>query len=219
MTRPAAKRTKNPAQSDLMPAVVRALAAHGIVRDYPKNAIIITEGDPSDSLYVILSGRVKVYLSEADGKEIILDVHGAGSYVGEMAFDDQPRSASVMTLEPCKLSVVTQSRFREFLKRDPDAVEHLIRSLIHRTRIASENVRSLALLDVYGRVARLLLDLAEEKDGRLMIAQPLTRQDIAHRVGCSREMISRLFKDLIAGGYLTIEGNRIFLKRTLPNRW
>jgi CRP/FNR family cyclic AMP-dependent transcriptional regulator len=72
---------------------------------------------------------------------------------------------------------------------------------------------------VYGRVARLLLDLAEEKDGRLTIAQPLTRQDIAHRVGCSREMISRLFKDLIAGGYLTIEGNRIFLKRTLPNRW
>ena len=80
-------------------------------------------------------------------------------------------------------------------------------------------MRSLALLDVYGRVARLLLDLAEEKDGRLTIVEPLTHQDIAHRVGCSREMISRLFKDLIAGGYLTVEGRRIFLKRTLPNRW
>jgi CRP/FNR family cyclic AMP-dependent transcriptional regulator len=218
MTRPA-NPTKNPTAADLMPGVVQALAAHGIVRNYAKNAIIITEGDPSDSLYVILSGRVKVYLSEDGGKEIILDVHGAGSYVGEMAFDDQPRSASVMTLEPCKLSVVTQSRFREFLKQEPEAVEHLIHNLIHRARTATEKVRSLALLDVYGRVARLLLDLAEEKDGRLAIAQPLTHQDIAHRVGCSREMISRLFKDLVAGGYLTIEGRRIFLKRSLPNRW
>ena len=211
--------TESPTERDLMPGVVKALAAYGIERDYPKNAVIITEGDPSDSLYVILSGRVKVYLSESDGKEIVLNIHGAGSYVGEMAFDNQPRSASVMTLEPCKLSVVTQSRFREFLKQEPQAVEHLIRSLIQRARNATEKVRSLALLDVYGRVARLLLDLAEEKDGRLTIAEHLTHQDIAHRVGCSREMISRLFKDLIAGGYVSVERHRIFLKRTLPHHW
>ena len=169
MTGGAAARAKK-AAADPMARVVQALAAHGIVRNYPKHAIIITEGDPSDSLYVILAGRVKVYLSEAGGKEVVLDVHGPGSYVGEMAFDDQPRSASVMTLEPCTLSVVTQSRFREFLKREPEAVEHLIRNLIRRARTATENVRSLALLDVYGRVARLLLDLAEDEDGRLMTA-------------------------------------------------
>jgi CRP/FNR family cyclic AMP-dependent transcriptional regulator len=202
-----------------MAGVVQALAAHGIVRNYPKNAIIITEGDPSDSLYVILSGSVKVYLSKEDGKEVVLDVHRAGSYVGEMAFDNQPRSASVMTLEPCTLSVVTQARFREFLKKKPEAVEHLIRSLIQRARTATETVRGLALLDVYGRVARLLLDLAEERDGRLTIAEPLTQQDIARRVGCSREMVSRLFKELIAGGYVTVESRRIFLRRTLPKRW
>jgi CRP/FNR family transcriptional regulator, cyclic AMP receptor protein len=202
-----------------MAGVVRALAAHGVVRNYPKHAVIITEGDPSDSLFVILSGSVKVYLSEDDGKEVILNVHRAGSYVGEMAFDDQPRSASVMTLEPCTMSVVTQSQFREFLRQKPEAVEHLIRNLIRRARAATETVRSLALLDVYGRVARLLLDLAQEKDGRLTITEPLTQQDIAHRVGCSREMVSRLFKDLVAGGYLTLEGRRIILNRTLPNRW
>ena len=202
-----------------MAGVVQALAAHGIVRNYPKNAIIITEGDPSDSLYVILSGSVKVYLSKEDGKEVVLDVHRAGSYVGEMAFDNQPRSASVMTLEPCTLSVVTQAHFREFLKEKPEAVEHLIRSLIQRARTATETVRGLALLDVYGRVARLLLDLAEERDGRLTIAEPLTQQDIARRVGCSREMVSRLFKELIAGGYVTVESRRIFLRRTLPKRW
>lgn len=202
-----------------MTDVVHALSAHGIVRNYPKNAIIITAGDPSDSLYVILSGRVKVYLADDSGKEVVLDVHGTGSYVGEMAFDEQPRSASVMTLEPCTLSMVTQSRFRDFLKHEPEAVEHLIRNLIHRARKATENVRSLALLDVYGRVARLLGDLAEERGGRLTVVQPLTQQDIAQRVGCSREMISRLFKDLVAGGYISVEGRQIFLQRALPSHW
>jgi CRP/FNR family cyclic AMP-dependent transcriptional regulator len=136
-----------------------------------------------------------------------------------MAFDNQPRSASVMTLEPCTLSVVTQTRFRGFLREKPGAVEHLICNLIQRTRTATETVRSLALLDVYGRVVRLLLNMAVEKDGLLMVSEPLTQQDIAHRVGCSREMISRIFKHLITGGYVTIEGRRILLKRTLPKRW
>jgi CRP/FNR family cyclic AMP-dependent transcriptional regulator len=212
-------RTKQLAMADSMAEVVQALATHGIVRNYPKNVVIITEGDPSDSLFVILSGSVKVYLSKDDGKEVILNVHRAGSYVGEMAFDNQPRSASVMTVEPSTFSVVTQERFREFLRQKPEAVEHLIRNLIQRARTATETVRSLALLDVYGRVARLLLSLAVEKDGQLTIAHPLTQQDIARRVGCSREMISRLFKDLTAGGYLTVERGRIFLNRTLPNRW
>lgn len=220
MTRDATDQTTtNPVAVDPMTSVVQALAAHGIVRNYRKNAVIITEGDPSDSLYVILSGRVKVYLSDDNGKEVVLDVHGPGNYVGEMAFDDQPRSASVMALEPCTLSVVKQSQFREFLKQEPDAVEHLIRNLIRRARTATETVRSLALLDVYGRVARLLLNLAVEKDGQLIIEEPLSRQEIARRVGCSREMISRLFKELIAGGYLAIEGGRIVLKRTLPKHW
>ena len=95
----------------------------------------------------------------------------------------------------------------------------LVRHLIRRARYATESIRSLALLDVYGRVARLLLELAEEKDGQLVIAQPLTQQDIAHRVGCSREMVSRLFKDLVAGGYIANQGRQIILKRSLPERW
>ena len=200
-------------------AVVRALTEHGVVRSYPKNAIIITEGDPSDSLYVILSGRVKVYLSDESGKEVVLDVHGPGRYVGEMAIDNQPRSASVMTLEPCKLSVLSGAQFREFVRQNPDAAVHLIRSLTHRARVASQNIRSLALMDVYGRVARLLLELAEEKDGRAVIAEHYTQQELAQRVGCSREMISRIFKDLIAGGYISTQGRRIVLERKLPTRW
>ena len=199
--------------------VVRALAEHGVVHAYPKGAVIITEGDPSDSIYVILSGRVKVYLSDEQGREIVLDDHGPGNYVGEMAFDDQPRSASVMTLEPSTLSVVSGKAFRSFIASNPDATMHLIRNLIHRARVASSNVRSLALLDVYGRVARLLLDLAVEKDGHLVVEQPYTQQELAQRVGSSREMVSRIFKDLVAGRYIRLEGRRIHIERPLPSRW
>jgi CRP/FNR family cyclic AMP-dependent transcriptional regulator len=199
--------------------VVQALAAHGVVRKFPKNAVIITEGDPSDSLYVILSGRVKVYLSDAEGREVVLNEHGPGSYVGEMAFDDMPRSASVMTLEPCTFSVVSGKEFRSFVASNPDATMHLIRNLIRRARLASESIRSLALLDVYGRVARLLLDLAVDKDGRLVVEQPYTQQELAQRVGCSREMVSRIFKDLVAGGYIRLDGRRIQIERPLPTRW
>jgi CRP/FNR family cyclic AMP-dependent transcriptional regulator len=202
-----------------MDVVVRALAEHGVVRAYPKGAIIITEGDPSDSIYVIVSGRVKVYLSDTQGREVVLDEHGPGNYVGEMSYDDLPRSASVMTLEPSTLAVVSGKAFRAFIASDPDAAMHLIRSLIHRARVASSNIRSLALLDVYGRVARLLLDLAVEKDGRLVVERPYTQQELAQRVGCSREMVSRIFKDLVAGRYIRMEGRKIHVERSLPSRW
>jgi CRP/FNR family cyclic AMP-dependent transcriptional regulator len=162
---------------------------------------------------------VKVYLSDEQGREVVLDEHGPGHYVGEMSFDDLPRSASVMTLEPSTLSVVSGKAFRAFIASDPDATMHLIRNVIHRARVASSNIRSLALLDVYGRVARLLLDLAVEKDGALVVEQPYTQQELAQRVGCSREMVSRIFKDLVAGRYISLQGRKIHIERPLPSRW
>jgi len=209
-----------PADSkDGLDDVVKCLAAHGITRSYPKNAVIITEGDTCGPLYLILSGRVKVFLSDPSGKEVALAVFGPGEYVGEMALAGTARSASVVTLEPCVLSVIAQAQFRQFVNSHPDAALHLIRKLIGRAQAATSNIRSLALMDVYGRVARLLIDLACEVDGQLMISEPLTQRDIASRVGCSREMVSRIFKDLVAGGYLRVEGRQIFICRTLPGRW
>lgn len=198
---------------------VRALAEHGIVRKFPKGAVIITEGDPSDSIYVILSGRVKVYMTDGDRREVVLNICGPGSYLGELAFDDAPRSASVMTLEPSTFSVLSGKQFRDFVIASPDAAIHLIRDLIRRVRALSENVRNLALLDVYGRVARLLLELAEEKEGQFIIERPYTQQELANQVGCSREMISRIFKDLVAGGYIKLEGRRIRIQQALPKHW
>ncbi|HJW52432.1 MAG TPA: Crp/Fnr family transcriptional regulator [Burkholderiaceae bacterium] len=199
--------------------MVRELALRGQVRAFPKNAVIINEGDRGDSLYVILTGKVKVYVSDDDGREMILDTYSPGDYVGEMALDGRPRSASVMTLEPTTCSVVTRDELRNAISANPDIAMGLIATLIDRARIATDNVKNLALMDVYGRVARLLLSLAKEDGGKLVVPERMTQQDIADRVGASRDMISRIFKDLTIGGYVTIENRTITIHRKPPARW
>ncbi len=200
--------------------MVRELAARGQLRSFPKNAVIINEGDKGESLFVILSGRVKVYVSDDDGREMILDIHGAGDYVGEMSLDGRPRSASVMTLDPSTCSVVTRDDLRAAIAANPDVAMSLISTLIERARVATDNVKNLALMDVYGRVARLLLQIAKEDgSGKLVVPERMTQQDIADRVGASRDMISRIFKDLTIGGYVTVDNRVITINRKPPARW
>ena len=196
-----------------------ALAAAGTVRSYPKNTLLIQEGDRSDQIYVVLSGRLKVYLSDSEGKEIVIDRLGPRQCFGEMALEGEPRSASVMTLEPCKLAVVERDQFRRFLAAEPDAAYALIVTLIRRARNLTRAIGSLALLDVYGRVARLLLDNAVEDNGTLAVGERMSQQEIAKRVGASREMVSRIVTDLREGGYINIENDRIVIQRPLPKRW
>jgi CRP/FNR family cyclic AMP-dependent transcriptional regulator len=203
----------------LAPDTVRAIAASGVVRQFPKNAIIINEGEHGDSLFIVLSGKVKVYASNEAGKEVVIDFHGPGEYVGEMSLDGSPRSASVMTVEPTTCAVVSRAHLREFVLAHPEFALHLIEVLIRRVRAATENVKSLALTDVYGRLVRLLLSLAVDRDGQLVVPERLTQQDIAERVGASRDMISRLMKDLVGGGYLRIEERVITILRKPPSGW
>ncbi len=199
--------------------VLRHIAASGVVRAFPKNTVLIAEGDVGDSLYIILSGRVKVYASNAAGREVVLNFHGAGEYVGEMSLDGEPRSASVLTIEPTTCAIVNRAQFRDFLAQNPDFAQHLIQTLIRRCRSATENVKSLALSDVYGRLVRLLNALAVEHDGRHVVDERLTQQDIADRVGASRDMIGKLMKDLVGGGYLAVEDRRITILKRLPPGW
>jgi CRP/FNR family transcriptional regulator, cyclic AMP receptor protein len=199
--------------------MVRALAERGQIRSFPKNTVIINEGDRGDSMYIIIAGRVKVFVSDDQGREMVLDDHGAGDYVGEMALDGRPRSASVMTMEPTTCSIVTRDALRAAVAGNPDFALGLIATLIDRARIATDNVKNLALMDVYGRVARLLLSMAREVDGKLVVQERLTQQDIADRVGASRDMISRIFKDLTIGGYVTVVDRQITFNRRPPQRW
>jgi len=212
-----------PASADLFAPLaektLRAIASSGVVRQFPKNTVLINEGDEGDSIYIVLFGKVKVFASNAAGKEVVLDFHGAGEYVGEMSLDGAPRSASVMTIEHTACAIVSRARFREFILAYPDFALHLIEKLIKRTRLATANVKSLALLDVYGRLVRLLESLAQERDGRQVIPVRLTQQEIAERVGASRDMISRLIKDLVAGGYIALEDRTIIILKRLPAAW
>lgn len=198
---------------------MRAIAALGGVRRYPANAVIIHEGELADSLYVILSGKVRVYSANEAGKEITIITHGPGEYVGELALDGGARSASVMTLVPTTCSLVSGSNLRQFIVDQPDFAMHLIHKLIWRLRQATDSVKSLALQDVYGRVVHLLDELAVPDGAMRTVPDRLTHQDIAQRVGSSREMVSRIFKDLATGGFVSTEGGRINILRPLPSAW
>jgi CRP/FNR family cyclic AMP-dependent transcriptional regulator len=200
-------------------AFVRELASLGHLRSYPKNTVFITEGDSSDSVFVILTGKVKAFVSDAEGHELILNTQGPGDYVGEMALDGKPRSASVITLEPSAFSVVQREPLRDAIRRNPDFALVMIAKVIERAREATDNVKSLALVDVYGRVARLLLNMAVEADGKLRIPEKITQQEIAERVGASRDMVSRIFRDLTVGGYITVENRIVTINKKPPARW
>ncbi len=211
----------SPAQLAAIPdAFVRQLAALGRVRTYPKNTVFITEGDSSDAVFVVLSGKVKAFVSDSEGHELILNNQGPGDYVGEMALDGKPRSASVVTLEPSTFAVVQREPLREAIRQNPDFALEMIGKVIERAREATDNVKNLALLDVYGRVARLLLNLAVETvDGKQRIPERITQQEIAERVGASRDMVSRIFRDLTVGGYITVDNRIITINKKPPAKW
>ena len=201
-------------------ALLREIAGKGGIKRYPAHAILINEGDSSDSIYILLSGRVKVYSTNAEGKEVVIATHGAGEYIGELSLDGGVRSASVMTLEPTTCSVVSGASLREFIAAHPDFASHLIRKLIRSVRQATESVKSLALEDVYARVVRLLTDLSDPgPEGQRRVRERLTQQGIADRIGASREMVSRIFKDLSAGGYIAQDSGHIVVVRKLPTAW
>jgi CRP/FNR family cyclic AMP-dependent transcriptional regulator len=201
--------------------VARELAAGGEIRSFAKDSLIIRENDPGDALFVILAGRVKVFVADAQGREMILAHYGPGDYVGEMALDGQVRSASVATLEPTTCAVVAREALRAAIRGDPDIALRLLSTLIGRARATTGSVKSLALMDVYGRIAHLLLEqeTVTGADGRQWSRERLTQQEIANRVGASRDMVSRILKDLRAGGYIAVKEKHIAILRRPPARW
>ncbi|WP_053076633.1 Crp/Fnr family transcriptional regulator [Caenimonas sp. SL110] len=199
---------------------LRALALRGTSRSYRKNTVIVNEGEVGESLFILLEGRVKVFSNDQDGREITYNVVEAGDYFGEMWLDGGPRSASVMTIEPCICSVVGRAALREHLADEPEFALDLVAQVIRRARAATETARNMALLDVYGRVVVAL----ESHQGPARADAPITltqitHQNIASRVGASREMVSRLLKDLEKGGYIELGVKRITLLKKLPARW
>ena len=200
-------------------SALRALAPHGAVRSFAKNAVVVNEGDETDSIYILLSGRVKVYVSEEDGREVVLSTLGVGDYFGELVRDGGRRSASVMTLEPCRFFVIPRGDIEGLIDRSPEFARHLIHMLIAKVRSLTQRVLDLALKDVYGRFVKFVDENAIEQQGARVVLERLTQHDIAARIGGSREMVNRIVKDLTAGGYISVDARQITVHKKLPSHW
>jgi CRP/FNR family cyclic AMP-dependent transcriptional regulator len=206
-----------PLFSGLTEGQLETLAAGSARRSYPKGRTIVSEGEPSQSMYILLAGRAKVQRSDSEGKEVILAVLGSGEFIGEMSLiDDAPRSASVITLEPCEFMAVSKEAFKAMLVQSPEVAMNVMRGLVRRLREADKKIETLALLDVYGRVARVLLDFSEDVGGERMVKNKLPRQEIAKMIGASREMVSRVMKGLEIDGYIvTMPEGKLVLREKL----
>ncbi len=175
-----------------------------------RGSFVVRAGDSTDSLYILLSGRAKVTNSDEEGREIILAWLGPGEFFGEMGLiDSSPRSASVIAVEPCELLNISRDAFNRCLQDNFQVAQKLMQILVRRLREADRKIESLALLDVYGRVARLLLDLSVEENGKRIVKKKMTKQDMARMIGASREMVSKVMRDLELSGYIVCEGDTV----------
>ena len=207
------------ATAPALPEPLAELTAQGDIRRYRKNALLIQEGDQGDTLFIIVSGRLRAFSMGEKDREITYGVYGPGEYIGEMSLDGGPRSASVMTLEAMRCVLLTRQSLIEHIAAQPEFAFELIERVIRRARLATQSARSMALLDVYGRLVQLLESLAVTLlDGSRVIEERITHAEIAARVGCSREMVSRLMKDLEAGHFVERSGGALSL-RHLPAHW
>lgn len=208
-----------PLFSGLTDSQIERLAAGSVRRNFPRGRTIVAEGEPSQSLYVLLSGRAKVQRSDTEGKEVILSVLGSGECFGEMSLiDDAPRSASVITLESSDFISIAKDSFKSVLVTSPEISLRIMKGLVKRLREADKKIETLALLDVYGRVARVLLDFSEPVGNDRIVKNKLPRQEIAKMIGASREMVSRVMKGLENEGYITaMPEGKIMLREKLSS--
>lgn len=210
-----------PLFSSFSDAQLGALLNYAQFRKYPRGTYIVRTGEETDALYIILSGRVKVLIPNEEGREVILTTMGPNEFFGEMGMlDDQPRSASVEAVEPCEMLRISKAGFMDTLRNNFDAAMLIIRNLVRHLREADRKIESLALIDVSGRVARLLMELAEEVDGKWVVQRAPPKQEIARMIGASREMVSRVVKDLQRRGFIQAEGRKIVVldRQTMMRR-
>jgi CRP/FNR family transcriptional regulator, cyclic AMP receptor protein len=201
-----------PLFSDLSAAELARFAEVAREREYPKNSVILFEDDPGDALYVVSGGQVKVVLIGEDGREVILSVLSDGDFFGEMSLiDDEPRSAHVIAMRDSRLLVLRRDDFQQQIQQHPSIALKVLKVMVQRLRRADAKIGGLVLLDVNGRVARLLLDLADESGGP-KITRKLTHHTIAQMIGSSRETGSRAMRELVERGLIDVTRREITVR-------
>ena len=190
--------------------------------EYPKHRVVVETGDVGDSMFVILAGSLEVYHVDPPGKKIVFAILRAGDYFGEMSLiDGKGRSAAIATLEPSMLLRLGKSDFDLLIDRSPEFRHHLLMGLCQRLRQANSKITSLAHMHVYGRVAALLMECSEPCGDHYIVRDHLTHQDIADRIGSSREMVSKILRDLLFGRYISYDEKKkhIVIHKQLPDAW
>lgn len=219
LTMPAADRTPASLLSTL-PEPLRLLAQRGALHRFAKGVRLVHEGEQGDTLFIILKGRLRAFGTGSNGREITYGTYGAGEYLGEISLDGGPRSASVMSLEATVCAVVSRHTIHLHIAEHPEFAFELLAKVIRRARAATLTAKQMAVNDVYGRLVLLLNALAvPQLNGTRLIEERLTHLEMANRMGCSREMVSRLMKDLELGAYIAVAPKTITLLRPLPPRW
>ena len=205
--------------------LLQGLARRGVVRRFAKGVLLIREGERDDTIYIVLEGRVRVRAEGERGRELTYGIYGPGEYLGELSLDGGPRSADVVTLEACECAIVTRQSVLGHIAEHPEFALELLSNVIRRVRSVTSSARQFALNDVYGRLLHLIQTTAKphpqaNAGGPLLtIEERLTHRELANRLGCSREMVTRLLKDLEGGDYLRLDPERLLVLRTLPSRW
>ncbi len=215
--------------SHLTEEQLQQLALQARESSFRKHAVIMSEGDQGDSMYVIKSGSVKIFLSDDDGRELVLYEQGVGSAIGDIALlDDAPRSASVIALEPTSVMIISKEAFLGCLRQSPDTAINIIRSLTTRLREATEGSRRLALDNVYRRLTDKLHELAgldphigvdANDDQPSQLARKYSHQELGNMIGASREMVGKIMSELVKGEYVELREGRLHLLRKLPRNW
>lgn len=203
--------------SNLSPLAIGELEALARRRTFPKNTVVINEGDESDNLYVLLSGKAVALRGDDAGRQLVVNRFGPFDYFGEMSFFDRgARCATVMTKERCEVLMIARNDFLAFVAQHNDILWKVIHALLVKLRKATEQIESLAFLDVYGRLARILI---ENQDAQGVIREKFTQQELADMVGSSRETVSRIFNELEAGGFIQREKGHVTVLKKLPYKF
>jgi CRP/FNR family transcriptional regulator, cyclic AMP receptor protein len=199
----------------LLPPALELLASQGKQQSFKKGAIIFKDGDKGDALYILLEGRVRAYGSAITGKEITYGYVAAGEYFGELTLDGGNRSANVEAMEPCRCAIVSNAQLEAFMQEHPRFGTAMLHTVIARARQSTDNARNIALLDVYSRLKHTIQKLTPKID----VSIGITHAELAADVGASREMVSKLMKDLEVGGYIKVQSRHLSRLKELPERW
>lgn len=198
------------------------LSARGHTRVVAKGTIVVAEGEPAPSMYLVHEGRLRVFVSDEEGREVELNQLGPGEYFGELMLGSAVRTATVQAVEKSRLTMLARPVVEQVLLERGDLALHFIQNLVRRVQVLSRRVQGLSSMDVYGRMARLFGEMAVTENGARWVGAPMSQQAIADRVGASRGMVNRILHDLADGGYIALpdtRGGRIRLLKALPKRW